>query len=73
VQFTTHDLKGLLDACAGGNAEARMTFQEAYGSLIYTFPRRIYHLSEDEAGDFYLYVFVWPGSHFQTSADVRRP
>jgi len=34
-----------------------MAFQDAYGALIYAFPVRIFHLSEAEAGDFYLYVF----------------
>jgi RNA polymerase sigma factor (sigma-70 family) len=33
-------------------------FQETYGSLIYTFPARIFRLPEEDAGDFYLYVFV---------------
>jgi RNA polymerase sigma factor (sigma-70 family) len=47
----------LIDACTLGNSEAQATFQEAYGALIYTFPVRIYRLSEDEAGDFFLYVF----------------
>src|SRR5687768_12290361 len=28
-----------------------------YGALIYTFPRRIYRLSEEEGTDFFLYVF----------------
>jgi len=32
-------------------------FQETYGSLIYTFPVRIFRLPEEDAGDFYLYVF----------------
>lgn len=54
---TFHDLKSVIAACARGDAEARVTFQEAYGAVIYTFPVRIYHLSQDEAGDFYLYVF----------------
>lgn len=39
------------------DAEARQAFQATYGALIYTFPMRIYHRSEDEAGEFYLYVF----------------
>jgi RNA polymerase sigma factor (sigma-70 family) len=32
-------------------------FQETYGSLIYTFPARIFRLPEEDAGDFYLYAF----------------
>jgi RNA polymerase sigma factor (sigma-70 family) len=34
-----------------------MAFQERYSALIYTFPGRLFGLPEDEAGDFYLYVF----------------
>jgi RNA polymerase sigma factor (sigma-70 family) len=34
-----------------------VAFQDAYGTLIYNFPVRIFRLSEEEAGDFYLYVF----------------
>ena len=57
MSLTSHDIKTLIEQCGQGEAEAQTAFQEAYGSLIYTFPVRIYRLSEDEAGDFYLYVF----------------
>jgi RNA polymerase sigma factor (sigma-70 family) len=40
-----------------GDADVRQAFQATYGPLIYTFPMRIYHRSEDEASEFYLYVF----------------
>jgi hypothetical protein len=58
VQDPSQDLKGFINACVRGDATARRAFQETYGALIYTFPVRIYHLSKDEAGDFYLYVFL---------------
>jgi RNA polymerase sigma factor (sigma-70 family) len=57
VKVTTHDLKAFIERCAKGDPEAQTEFQERYGPLIYTFPIRIYHTSEEEAGDFYLYVF----------------
>jgi RNA polymerase sigma factor (sigma-70 family) len=57
VTGASRDLKSFIAACARGDAAARAAFQEAYGAVIYTFPVRIYHLSRDEAGDFYLYVF----------------
>ena len=44
-------------ACVSGDADARLRFQEEYGEDIYNFPIKIYRLPEDEAGDFYLYVF----------------
>jgi RNA polymerase sigma factor (sigma-70 family) len=57
VQVTPHDLTVFLGRCAKGDADARQEFQERYGALIYTFPQRIYRVSVEEAGDFYLYVF----------------
>jgi len=50
-------LRGLLNACAAGDPTARQHFQEEYGEDIYNFPVKIYGLSVDEAGDFYVYVF----------------
>jgi RNA polymerase sigma factor (sigma-70 family) len=54
---TTHDVQVLIARCVEGDPDARTEFQSAYGPLIYTFPIRIYHRSEEEAGDFYLYAF----------------
>ena len=51
------DLEAIIAACARGDPEARAAFQEGYGPLIYTFPVRIFHLPEEEASNFYLYVF----------------
>ena len=51
------DLKALIAGCTRGDPDAQMAFQDAYGALLYTFPVRIFRLSEEEAGDFYLYVF----------------
>jgi len=57
VPVLSQDLKTFIAACARGAPEARTAFQERYSALIYTFPVRIFGLPEDEAGDFYLYVF----------------
>jgi len=57
VQAASHDLAAFLEACARGDPQARTAFQEAYGALVYTFPTRIYQVSQDDAGDFYLYAF----------------
>lgn len=51
------DLSAFLNACASGDTIARCHFQETYGEDIYNFPVKIYGLSIEEAGDFYLYVF----------------
>jgi RNA polymerase sigma factor (sigma-70 family) len=57
MAVTTYDIKVLIEQCASGEPEARQAFQETYGALIYSFPVRVYRLSEEDAGDFYLYVF----------------
>jgi len=51
------DIRAFLLACANGDHEARLRFQEEYGEDIYHFPIKIYRLPEEEAGDFYLYAF----------------
>jgi RNA polymerase sigma factor (sigma-70 family) len=57
LTLISHDLKACIDGCVRGDPDARTVFQETYGALIYTFPIRIFHVQEEEAGDFYLYVF----------------
>lgn len=57
MKALSHDLKAFIEQCAQGDSDARDEFQERYGALIYSFPLRIYRVSEEEAGDFYLYVF----------------
>jgi hypothetical protein len=57
VEVKTQDVKALIQQCARGETVARIAFQEEYGPLIYSFPVRIFHLSEGEAGAFYLYAF----------------
>jgi len=50
-------VKSLIQQCVQGEIAARITFQEAYGPLIYAFPVRFFHLQESDAGAFYLYAF----------------
>jgi RNA polymerase sigma factor (sigma-70 family) len=57
VTVLSGDLKAFIADCVRGDPAARIAFQDKYGSLIYTFPVRLFHLSADEAGNFYLYVF----------------
>jgi DNA-directed RNA polymerase specialized sigma24 family protein len=53
----TSDLKELLRACAQGDADNRVRFQNAFGEAIYNYPIKTFRLSADKAGDFYIYVF----------------
>ena len=57
MQGLSGDLKALIAGCTRGDLDAQVAFQDAYGALIYAFPVQIFRLSEEEAGDFYLYVF----------------
>ncbi len=57
VEAATQDVRALIQRCVRGEPEAQMAFQEAYGSLIYSFPVRIFRLDQSEAGEFYLYTF----------------
>ena len=50
-------VKALIQQCVQGEIAARVAFQEAYGSLIYSFPVRFFHLQASDAGAFYLYAF----------------
>jgi len=53
----SQDMGEILQACARGDTLARRQFQDMYGEDIYNFPVKIYGVSSEEAGDFYLYVF----------------
>ena len=57
VIFETTDLKELLRACAQGDADNRIRFQNAFGESIYNYPIKTFRLSADKAADFYIYVF----------------
>lgn len=47
----------LVDRCKRGEADALQRFFELYGQDIYNFPIRVFNMSEDEAGDFFLFAF----------------
>lgn len=57
MQGPSGDLKALIAGCSRGDPDAQVAFQDAYGALIYAFPVQIFRLAEEEAGNFYLYVF----------------
>ncbi|TGM90371.1 sigma-70 family RNA polymerase sigma factor [Leptospira licerasiae] len=47
----------LVTRCGEGDEAALKLFFESYSEDIYNFPMKIFHLSEDDAGDFFLYAF----------------
>jgi len=57
VEVTSQDVRAIIQQCARGDRAARIAFQEEYGPLIDSFPVRVFHLSEADAGEFYLYAF----------------
>ncbi len=46
-----------LKACADGDKETRVKFQDLFGEFIYNYPMKMFHLPKDRAADFYIYVF----------------
>ncbi|MCX7999045.1 MAG: RNA polymerase sigma factor [Leptospiraceae bacterium] len=57
VKLDNQKIYELVQKCAEGNEEALKTFFELYAQDIYNFPIRIFHLTEDDAGDFFLFAF----------------
>ena len=57
MMAATQDIKALIQRCAQGEVAARIAFQEEFGPLVYSFPVRVVHPSEADAGEFYLYAF----------------
>ncbi len=57
-----------IQACAEGNPESLKIFFEKYSEDIYNFPMKVFRLTEDEAGDFFLYAFerLKTGKRFKT-------
>lgn len=54
---STEDTNALIHRCGQGDSGALKTFFELYSADIYNFPLKVFHLSEDDAGDFYIYAF----------------
>ena len=50
-------VRSILEGIRREDQKAMSEFFELYSDMIYSFPIRFYNFSEDEAGDFYLYVF----------------
>lgn len=53
----TQRVMELIGRCVAGDAAAAREFQETYGEMIYAYPRRVYRVPADDAGDFYVFAF----------------
>lgn len=51
------DIRRIVDGCKKGNAESLQRFFDLYGQDIYNFPMRVFSMTEDDAGDFFLFAF----------------
>ena len=57
VGSETHEARELIGRCLSGDPAATEQFQQRYGELIYGYPRRVFRMPADEAGDFYVFAF----------------
>ena len=66
--FSSDDTLELVSKCAAGNEVSLRLFFERFSEDIYNFPIKVFHLSEDEAGDFFIYAFerLKTGKKFQS-------
>lgn len=55
--LTSQNTNELVKKCGQGDPESLRRFFEIFSIDIYNFPLKVFHLSEDDAGDFYLYAF----------------
>lgn len=55
--FLDEKLDELIRKCGEGDRIALNEFFESFSNNIYLFPIRVFHLSEDDAGDFFIYAF----------------
>lgn len=51
------EILALVNQCKTGDANALERFFQIYGQDIYNFPIRVFNMTEDEAGDFFLFAF----------------
>lgn len=53
----TDEAVQLIGRCLSGDPGAAEQFQQRYGELIYGYPRRVFRMPAEEAGDFYVFAF----------------
>lgn len=57
TSYSTEEILELVKECGTGNEKALEKFFEHYSQDIYNFPIRVFHLTEDDASDYYIYAF----------------
>ncbi len=55
--FSEKNLNEIIISCGKGDQDSLNYFFEKYSVEIYNFPIRIFHMSEDDAGDYFIYTF----------------
>ena len=55
--FSEENLDQLINSCADGDKASLEYFFEKYSTEIYNFPIKVFHLSEDDAGEYFIYSF----------------
>ena len=58
----------LVSRCADGDEASLKRFFEIFAEDIYNFPLKVFHLTDDDAGDFFIYAFerLRSGKRFQS-------
>jgi RNA polymerase sigma factor (sigma-70 family) len=57
VTHSNEEILKIVQKCGQGEETSLRKFFEIYSKDIYNFPIRVFHLSEDDASDFYIYAF----------------
>lgn len=57
VAHSNEEILKIVQMSGSGDEAALRKFFEIYSKDIYNFPIRVFHLSEDDASDFYIYAF----------------
>jgi RNA polymerase sigma factor (sigma-70 family) len=62
------NINQLVTDCAEGDEAALKRFFEIFSEDIYNFPLKVFHLTEDDAGDFFIFAFerLRSGKRFQS-------
>lgn len=51
------EVRRLVEGCKKGDPDSLRSFFDLYGKDIYSFPMRVFNMSEEDAGDFFLFAF----------------
>ncbi|MDF3820405.1 RNA polymerase sigma factor [Leptospira sp. 96542] len=57
ASYTNEEILKIVKDCGSGDESALRRFFDLYSQDIYNFPIRVFHLTEDDASDYYIYAF----------------